>query len=84
MQGPIRRQEDNDEHTRLSTKTSTTPNKKARKDDHHGEYRVMKGRLRGKEEIDVLLWCTLMTPTNFDNGKNHFAMRRDVPHGFRR
>jgi hypothetical protein len=54
---------------------SPTPNKKARKDEHHDEYWVMKGRLRGEEEIDALLWCNLMTPTNFDNDKNHFPMR---------
>jgi hypothetical protein len=46
--------------------------------------KVMKCRLRGEEEIDVLLWCTLMIPTNFDNGENHFPLRRDMPHEFPR
>ncbi len=78
-QGLTQKQEHN-----LSSMVSTTPNKKVRKDDHHGEYRVMKGRLRGEEEIDALLWCNLMTPTNFDNGDNHFLMRRDVLHEFPR
>jgi len=62
----------------ISTMVSPTPNKKARKDEHHDEYRVMKGRLRGEEEIDALYWCNLMTLTNFDNDKNHFPMRRDM------
>jgi hypothetical protein len=30
---------------------NTTPNKKAIKDDHHGEYSVMKGSLRGEEKM---------------------------------
>jgi len=38
----------------ISTMVSPTPNKKARKDEHHDEYRMMKGRLRGEEEIDAL------------------------------
>jgi hypothetical protein len=92
VQGSIQRQEDNDEcigHSKkqehnISTMVSPTPNKKARKDEHHDEYKVMKGRLRGEEEIDALLWCNLMTPTNFDNEENHFPMRRDVLHEFRR
>jgi hypothetical protein len=63
---------------------NTTPNKKAIKDDHHGEYSVMKGSLRREENIDVLLWCTLMTPTNFNNDENHFSMRRNLLHEFPR
>jgi hypothetical protein len=59
VQGPIRKQENNDEHIRLNTKArtqlstmvNTTPNKKAIKDDHHGEYSVMKGSLRGEEKM---------------------------------
>jgi hypothetical protein len=42
-QGLAQKQEHN-----ISTMVSPTPNKKARKDEHHDEYRVMKGRLRGR------------------------------------